>query len=200
MQQIVYPYPINESKLKGGRFENVEFGDKKYKIKLPEDVRIGSKLRLKGLAGNVDESFRGQDLILLLQKQASTFNTINRDIIIDLPLNLNRHKRGNTKRVHLADKKFDIQIPSISDYGSLLRMRGIAEILNGGYPGDILLRIAEKPDMNKGILHMIYASFVGFDTPPDQRIFKIKFKLPWLFEFDNEFHFRSGDSKLDGKY
>ena len=200
MQQVIIPYPINERKLRGGHIEHIDFGNKTFRITLPHDVKIGSKLRLKGIAGNVDESFRGQDLILLLKKDISTFSSINRDIIMDLPVELDQMRRSSIKRINLGDRKFDIKIPPITKYGHILRMPGKADILNGGYPGDVLLKVAKNPNLNKGILHMIYGCFMGFDNSPAERKFKIGIKLPWIFELSDEFIFRSNNSRLHGEY
>lgn len=200
MREIVYPYPIQESKLNGGNFEYVDFGIKKYKIKLPNKVKIGDQLRLRGIAGDIDESFMGQDLILLLKKEISNFHSVKRDIIMDLPIDLDLYNIAVVKRVNIGDRKFDVKIPGRLDYGNILRLRGKAEILNGGYPGDVLLRIAHIPNLRYRVLHRIFANFSGFESPASERKFTIKFKLPWLFEYSDEFLFKSSDSNFHGKY
>ena len=103
-------------------------------------------------------------------------------------------------RINLDNRKFDIKIPLTSQYGQVLRMKNKAEIINGGYPCDILFKLAEKPDINKGILHKIFGSFFGFSDGMTSRKFKIAFKLPWIFEFENEYNFRYGNSNIHGSF
>lgn len=76
----------------------------------------------------------------------------------------------------------------------------MAEAFNGGYPGDILLTLAEQPNLNRGILHKILGNFMGFDTPASEGTFKINFKLPWLFEFGGEWLFKNSNSNVHGNY
>lgn len=200
MQKVILPFPINEDKLASGSIKYVDFGSKTFKVYIPPNARIGQHLRLRNFAGNIDESFRGQDLILILQKEPYIFSSVQKDILIELPLDITSLKRSATKRVHLLDKQYDVKVPVSARYGHMLRMRGLAEKFNGGYPGDVLVKLSELPKVYKGSLYTIIGNFVGFGMPLTGSRFSITFKLPWLFEVSNEWHFRSSDAYFHGIY
>lgn len=97
MQQIILPYPINDQKLSKGSIERIDFGAKTFKIKIPEKARFGQMLRLRGLAEHIDDSFRGQDLLLLLKEDFKTFSSIRKDVLVELPINLDSLKKRPQK-------------------------------------------------------------------------------------------------------
>jgi len=199
MQQIILPYPTNRQELLKGSIDCLKLGPKKFRVSLPPNLAFGEKIRLKGLAEYVDDCFRGQDLILVLKEEQETFFKEKKDVLIDFPININSTKNAKVERLNLGDKKFDIKIPHNTEYGNMLRMRNIADIINGGFEGDILLRIVEKPNLKKGILHNINGNFVGFGTP-SKKVFSIKFSLPFLFEAGAEYHFECSTSELYRNY
>ena len=183
-----------------GSVEFIDFGKKTFKVNIPANMEFGKKLRLKGLAGNVDESFNGQDLLLLLKKEFKTLTSIRKDLIMEFPVELDSIKVSPIKRINLVDRKYDIRIPKTSKYGQLLRMRGLAEIMNGGYPGDILLKLTKPPNNDKGLFNNIIGNFIGFNVPLSEKRFKITFKLFWPVEFSKEWIFRYSESNIHGRY
>ncbi|MDJ1495310.1 DnaJ C-terminal domain-containing protein [Cytophagaceae bacterium DM2B3-1] len=200
MQKVILPFPINESKLASGSIEYVDFGSKTFKVCIPPKARIGQQLRLRNFAGNIDESFRDQDVILILQRENHVFTSLQRDILIELPIDTANLSKSTITRVHLLDKKYDVKVPISARNGHTLRMKGLAERFNGGYPGDVLLKILERPKFYKGNWHTIIGNFVGSGMPLTGSKFSITFKLPWLFEVSNEWHFRSSDAHFHGHY
>jgi len=198
MQQLILPHYISEGKLPTGSIEYLDLGKKTFRVTIPPNITFGKMLKLKGLAGHIDECFNNQDLLLLIKKEVKPFSYATRDIIMDLPIDLNSLKKTAVKRINIDTRKFDVKVPADTKYGAILRLQGLAEMCNGGYPGDVLLRIAEQPNLKTNILHKIMANFMGFDTTPSEAKFKILFKLPWLFECGGEWNFKESKSSLHG--
>lgn len=96
----------------------------------------------------------------------------------------------------MYDDRYDVKIPNTIKGGQFLRMRNIASRYNGGYPGDILLKIVEKG----GIIGNLKGFFSSFSPTPDQFRFKIKFNIPFLFEVEGEFLFETSKADIMGRY
>jgi DnaJ-class molecular chaperone len=193
---VILAYPISEEKLKLGAADILDLGEKRYRILIPPETKFDQKLRLKGLAGHIHSAFSGEDLYLLLKKESCIQFKSERDIILDLPIKFDKLRRSLTKRINFGDDRYDVKIPGLIKEGQYLRMKGIAYRYNGGYPGNILLKIVEKKH-SKWDIQGFFSSF--FKVQPQVK-FGIRFTLPFFFEISGEFIFMKSQIEFQGNY
>ena len=193
---VILPFPISKEKLTYGSAEVLNLGVKRYKIFIPPDTRFEQKLRLRGLAGHIDPEFFGEDLYLLMKKDDYVLYKPERNIILDLPIRLSKLRRSMTKRINFFDDKYDVKIPGNIKEGQYLKLRGLAERYNGGYSGNILLKIVEK----KHSLRNIQGFFSSFLDGLQEFKFEISFTLPFLLNIGGEFVFKKSQANIQGNY
>ena len=180
---ILLPFPLDQEKRELGGVEALTLGPKKYLINIPSGVQIGQKIRLRQIAHHISPLLQG-DIHLLVNEGDRSYYQIKRDVQIDLPINFSDVKRGITRRLNIEGNTFDVKIPVNARSGTKLCLRNKGEIINGGFPGDIVLKIVNdrRPTW----------SWVGvFDRFGDYgpSKFSIRFTLPWFFEIGGEWEF-----------
>lgn len=188
---VILPIPLPLSSLRRGSVENLTLGTKRYRVAIPPGVRVGQRIRLRGIAHQIDPRLQGQDIHLLVQPYGSSIYQVRRDIQLELPLNSNRIYYGGIERITVGEKRFDVKVPPGLRPGKRLRLRRAAERFNGGYEGDIYLHIVP----NNQPSWRLWGLFADWDSFSERRL-SMKFKLPWFFEIGGEWILRVPESQL----
>ena len=182
--EVIIPFPLSESSYKFNSVERFAIGRKQFDIKIPPGINIGQKLRLRGIAHHIHPSLQNDDVLLLVLPPSSMIYHIKRDVHLELPLDSRQRERGIIQRVILDDRKFDVKVPANIDFGKKLRMGDKARLCNGGYPGDVFLKVVP---MNRP-RRRFWGVFSDFGDPVGQKVmFKVGF--PGLFEVGSEWEF-----------
>jgi len=189
---IILPIPLAPEALQYGGVEALVLHGKEIRFRVPPGGHYGSRLRLSGKAHLVDPSLNDGDLHLLVVSHQNQLYQVRRDVELDLRLNFDKLRKGRVERINLGNKSVDVTIPSIVAPGKRMRLRGLAEYCNGGYPGDIFLRLVEE--RRKGLRR--FGFFDGFGAPSRRKI-GIIFKLPFLFQISHEWIYDDSTAGLE---
>lgn len=189
--EIIIPFPISENPQDVDRVETFSIGRKKIDIKIPPGIRVGQKLRLKGIAHYIHPTLQKDDVLLLVLPPSSMIYHVKRDVHLELPLNSRQIERGTIQRITFDDRKFDIKVPAGIDFGKKLRMGDMARVCNGGYPGDILLRIVPITRPKR----KFFGVFNDFDVAVGKKVF-VKVGIPGLFEIGEEWEYTRTPSEI----
>ena len=173
--EIIIPFPLAESSQKFNRVETFTIGQRQFDIKIPPGISVGQKLRLRGIAHHIHPT------LLLVLASSSMIYHVKRDVHLELPLDPRQKERGIIQSVSLEDKKFDIKVPAGIEFGKKIRMGDMARLCNGGYPGDVFLKVVPITRPKKRFLGI----FSDFDVLVGRK-FVIKVGIPGLFEFGGE--------------
>jgi hypothetical protein len=185
---LVLPYAIRRDKLGQATIETVRLGDRILRVDLPA-VSVGQRVRLRNAGRYIDASMDGSDVYLLIAEARDQSAMPKRDVQMELPVNFSM-LRSNAKRqrVNIHGRMFDVTIPYDAKPGQTLRMRNLAEICNGGHPGDILLRLSPSAHRFWTFWGLLDGT-AGLSTAKVQ----LKFSIPFFFELGGEFEFRASE-------
>lgn len=116
---------------------------KTYTIEVPKGINTGEQIRMsgKGEAGTNGAS-NGDLYIEFVVQDHPLYKREDSDLYIELPVTITDLVLGTTKTINTLDGKIELKIPSGSQAGDTLRVRGkgIANVHNGR-PGDLYINL-----------------------------------------------------------
>jgi DnaJ-class molecular chaperone len=186
---IILPLHLSEQRRRIGGFEFIELGEKTFRVRVPSGLQLGQKLRLPRAASYFEPESQG-DLFLLIRPEHQGLYMVRRDIVLDLPIDFEKLRSGQKHRVDLGPKKFDVRLPDTVTPGQKVRLRGVGEICNGGYQGDVILRVVSATRTRRDFWGL-FREYVFAEGKV-----RFSFQVPWFLEIGGEFIFRSTDMKL----
>ncbi len=192
---VIFPLPMSDVSRRLGSIENLTLGSKQLKVIIPPNVRVGQKVRLKGIAHYIDPQLHNEDLYLLIQAPKPIAYEFRRDIHLSLPLKdslffNNYVQKDQWEILMIANKKLEVKIPAGFQIGKKIRLAGMAKYGNGGYEGDVYLSptIVSQPTIWT-------AFFNNFSKPAETKI-SLKFSIPFFLEFAGEWIFKKSIAEL----
>jgi molecular chaperone DnaJ len=116
---------------------------KTYTVKIKPGVKNGTKIRLKGKGEAGENGGPPGDLIVLTHvAQSDTYERRGDDLIVQVPVPFATAALGGKAEVPTPEGTVSLKIPSGSEDGKLIRIKGRgAPKLNGSGKGDVLARV-----------------------------------------------------------
>lgn len=187
---VILPFPLTDISRKLGCVEKLTLGNSRFEVIIPPNMRIGQRIRLRGLAHHVDPELSSEDLYLLIQESKFVTYEFKRDVHIELPLSRSLFIEGHIKRdtlevINIGGTRFEVKIPMGFTIGKRIRLPGMAKYGNGGHGGDvyILPTVAHRPTSRW------WGVFDGFSKPTQTKI-NVKFSIPGIFEVAGEWVYK----------
>lgn len=144
----VLPVPISPRVLSDGGIEKLVLRGREIRFRIPPGGAPGSRLRLPGLAFMIDKSLGEGDIHLLILPETERIYQPQRDIRMELPLSPRKLLQGSRETLRVGARRVEVRVPAGSRHGQQLRLAGLATACNGGYPGDVFLRLTQpKPSL-----------------------------------------------------
>jgi curved DNA-binding protein len=134
---------------------HVETNERSVRVKIPQGVRAGQRIRLAGQGSSGAAGGRAGDLFLEVVIQPHRYFRLDgADVLLDLPVAQWEAALGATVQVPTLGGRVDLKIPPGSQSGSKLRLRGRG--LSGATAGDqiVILQIEVPPadtDARRGL-------------------------------------------------
>src|SRR5690349_18597946 len=126
---------------------------KTYTVKIKPGVRDGTKIRLKGKGEAGEHGGPAGDLVVVTRvTQSDTYERRGDDLVVPVQVSFPTAALGGSVEVPTPDGTVSLKVPSGTEDGKLLRIKGRgAPNVKGGGQGDVLARIKiEVPKrMNK---------------------------------------------------
>jgi DnaJ-class molecular chaperone len=171
---LILPVPLSAQVLKNGGVESLILHNKEVRFRIPAGGRAGSRICLPGKAHLIDPSMGKADLHLLVLPENERLYSVRRDVELDIHLPSDKLKRGTLESINLGGRRFDVKIPAGTANGQRVRLRGLGQHCNGGYAGDIYLRMALSQRRTRWL-----GVFDHFGKPTE-RVIGISFNIPFL--------------------
>ena len=134
---------IVEKPCKSCRGSGRERVTKRYAVKIPAGAKSGTRIRLKGKGEPGVNGGPAGDLHVVVQVDASAlYERRGADLLLDVPVTYPEAALGATVQIPTPDGPVALKIPSGSENGKLLRVKGRgAAKLGGSGKGDLIARV-----------------------------------------------------------
>jgi DnaJ-class molecular chaperone len=183
---LVLPTPISARTLERGGIESFVLGGKEIKFRVPPGGRMGGRIRLPKVAHLVDPAMVDGDVHLLVVPGGSIYQ-VKRDVELEMRLPPEKMHRGAVERINIGERRIDVKIPAGRSHGQRIRLGDLGHLCNGGYPGDIFLRLSTL-ERQRARWWAIFSTFGHVS----QRIIGVEFNLlvlkfyhEWVIESRN---------------
>ena len=134
---------IVEKPCKSCRGSGRERVTKRYAVKIPAGAKSGTRIRLKGKGEPGVNGGPAGDLHVVVQVDASPiYERRGADLLLDVPVTYPEAALGATVQIPTPDGPVALKVPSGSENGKLLRVKGRgAPKLGGSGKGDLIARV-----------------------------------------------------------
>jgi len=134
---------IVESPCKHCRGSGRERQTKRYAVKIPAGARTGTRIRLKGKGEAGRNGGPPGDLFVVVDVEPSPlFERRGSDLVLDVPVTYAEAALGASVQIPTPDGPVSLKIPSGTESGKLLRVKGRgAPNVKGNGRGDLLARV-----------------------------------------------------------
>ncbi len=134
---------IVESPCKRCRGSGRERQTKRYAVKIPAGARTGTRIRLKGKGEAGRNGGPPGDLYVVVDVEPSPlFERRGSDLVLDVPVTYAEAALGASVQIPTPDGPVSLKIPSGTESGKLLRVKGRgAPNVKGNGRGDLLARV-----------------------------------------------------------
>jgi molecular chaperone DnaJ len=121
-------------------------GAEKIRVVIPSGVREGSKVRVAGKGEPGMNGGKPGDLYLLIHlKPHPFFRREGDNLLVDVPITVGEAMAGGSINVPTVEGQVKVKVPSGSQSGQTLRVRGKGAVnLKTGHKGDLMVRLVVK--------------------------------------------------------
>lgn len=117
---------------------------KEVSIVVPPGIESGQMIRMNGLGETIENGQPGDLYIRIHVKRHPSFHKEGYNLIMELPIKLSDALLGATKKVTTLDGDIELKIPSGTNSGTILRVKGKGVPQGGNRRGDLYARITVK--------------------------------------------------------
>jgi molecular chaperone DnaJ len=148
---------------------------KRYTVRIPAGVKDGTKIKLKGKGEAGWGGAPAGDLFVVTRVEPSKiYERRGDDLVLDVPISFDEAALGATVEIPTPDGRVSLKVPSGSQDGKLLRVKGRGSpTLQGSGRGDLLarLRINVPAKLNKAEREALESFQKASKSNPRARLF-----------------------------
>ena len=114
---------------------------KEIKVNVPPGIESGQMIRFSGMGETIEGGVPGDLYVKIRVQKHPTLRKEGYNLVMDIEIKLSQALLGEEKKISTLDSDVTLKIPTGTNTGTILRVRGKGVPMGGSRRGDLYVRV-----------------------------------------------------------